>query len=262
MPGSAGYLYRRVHLRPRTSVGAVRGQLRHEWRARFVTARALRNGRLPRVTKRLPHCRTCGASIEHAATGRPRAHCSSACRQRAYNHRARKARRIARSDWWTPPDLAERVTDRHGIRLDGAANAVNRLVPDYLCPDHVDKARCDALGFRSWDSLANGGAVWVNPPYSPTPIVRGFLMRAAATAAAGTEITALLPHSVSTRWWAELVEAPGARIEPLGRLVFQGGHATGLPAPFPSALLVYEPRRGLVDRLVRLGSIPVGLLRS
>ena len=154
------------------------------------------------------------------------------------------------------------VLHRHGIRLDAAALARNALVPDYLGPDHTDPARRNALGFQSWNDLARGGGVWVNPPYQPTQDLRGFLGRAAATAAAGTEVAALVPYSPATRWWSETVEAPAARVEVVGRLAYGGPHSNGGRAPWASALLVYEPQRGLVDRLLRAGGAPLSLLRS
>ena len=86
---------------------------------------------------------------------------------------------------------------------------------------------------------------WLNPPYSQ---VRDFIAKAAAEAARGCTVVALVPARTDTRWWhaqvwdelqrtwKQGVEARFVR----GRLKF-GGAGNG--APFPSVVLVFRPTR-------------------
>lgn len=113
------------------------------------------------------------------------------------------------------------------------------LVPEYLGPDHVDKARRDALTVP-WGAFAGDGAVWLNPPYS-VPLIRDFLAKAVETALAGTKVIGLVPASTDTRWWHDFVTVPRAQAEFIvGRLRFGGPHSTGGPATFGSALITWS----------------------
>lgn len=125
------------------------------------------------------------------------------------------------------------------IALDAAACAQSRLVPDYLGPDHVVPARRDALT-RDWHALADGGAVYLNGPYTPS-LLRQFLAKAVETSTQGTDVVGLVPASTDTRWWHDYVTSSRASVEFLrGRLRFGGPHATGGPAMFGSALVVWK----------------------
>lgn len=188
-------------------------------------------------------CARCRTSLpEPAATGRPRRYCSTACRKAAYRRRASKPLRAARADWWTPPEVADHIRIEHHLGLDAAACERSTLVADnWLGPNHHDPTRRDALAHDHWADLTPKGAtVWVNPPYAP-PVLTKFLTRAAATAAAGTPVVALVPASTGTNWWHRTVVEAGASVEFIrGRLVFGGPHSTGGPAPWPSALVTYQ----------------------
>lgn len=176
------------------------------------------------------------------ATGRPRRYCRTACRKAAYRRRAGRVGKAARADWWTPAELARAMRDGNRLGLDAAACPVSTLVSDnWLGPAHTDRSRRDALALDHWANLAPAGTVvWLNPPYAPT-LLRRFLVRAAATADAGREVLCLVPASVGTNWWHELVVERGAAVEFLrGRLTFAGPHSTGGPAPWPSALVRYR----------------------
>jgi hypothetical protein len=148
----------------------------------------------------------------------------------------------SRDSWWTPAPLRERLLAEWDITLDAAACAQSRLVADYLGPDHVVPARRDAL-VRDWHALAEGGAVYLNGPYTPS-LLRQFLAKAVETATQGTDVVGLVPASTDTRWWHDHVTSSGADVEFLqGRLRFGGPHATGGPAMFGSALLVWRGSR-------------------
>jgi hypothetical protein len=131
------------------------------------------------------------------------------------------------------------VLEKWQVGLDAAAEVDSAIVPSYLGPDHVDPERRDALAYEDWASLAAGGVTYLNAPYLPIALLRGFLQRAVATAAAGTTVVALLPASTGAAWWWDFIIEPGATVEFLrGRLAFEGPHARpGGTAPWSSAIV-------------------------
>lgn len=212
------------------------------FRPYFVRLPALMKWRYGRPvgSRGKPRCPRCREVLpEGAGRGRPAVYCSPACRQSAYAKRKAKA---PRSDWWTPEFLRERLRAEWNLGLDAAASRANTVVPgNWLGLDHPDPDRRDALAFEHWAGLVEPGqAVYVNPPYTPVPAMRPFLERALATAAAGVSTVALVKASVGTKWWDDLVQAPGVRHEFIRRLTYDGPYAVGDPAPWPSALLFYE----------------------
>lgn len=183
-------------------------------------------------------CVSCGSPLRHAPTGRPRRFCSQACRQRDYARRRSTVTRSRnwRDNWHTPEQLRLRVLSEHPISLDAAACADSALVPNYLGPDHEQVSRRDALQC-DWASLAGGGVIWLNPPYS-APLLQTFLATAIATVEQGTTVLSLLPVATSSRWWFTFVTSQPCRVEFIPyRLAFGGPHASGRPAPFASALV-------------------------
>ena len=176
-------------------------------------------------------------------TGRPRAFCGAACRKRAHRERERnlRAKLADRENWWTPDTLRQRLLSEWNITLDAAATVPSRLVPAYFGPDHIDPERRDALAVAvSWAEYSGGGVVYLNPPYA-TLKLRRFLSKAVETSRTGTQVVGLIPASTDTKWWQEYVTIPGAEIEFLvGRLRFGGPHASGNPAMFGSALVVWK----------------------
>ena len=135
------------------------------------------------------------------------------------------------------------VRSQQELGMDAAASEASTAVPgNWLGPKHPEKARRDALAFGNWAALTPPGTnVWLNPPYYPPQLLRGFLERAVATAGEGVPVIALVPASTGTTWWHDLVVDVGASVEFLrGRLTFGGPHSTGGPAPWSSALVLYE----------------------
>src|SRR5262249_38508946 len=141
-----------------------------------------------------------------------------------------------------PPEVRQRALAEWPIKLDAAACEVSTLAPSYLGPDHLEPGRRDALAFDDWSKLADGGTVWLNPPYMPTATLSAFLARAVATAKRGTTVVGLVPASTGTRWWWTHIVDTGADIEFLrGRLAFGGPHSeAGTVAPWASALVIWR----------------------
>lgn len=202
-----------------------------------------------------------------AATGRPRRYCSAACRQSVH---ARRVRRRPRHAWWTPEPLRSIVTDVISPVLDAAACAESTLVAgNWFGPSHSDRDRRDALTL-GWAANTDGGWAWCNPPYQPTPLLRGFLDAAHATALDGSPVAALIPASVGTRWYIDTVAERATAVWVIpGRLAFDGPHSVGDVAPWSSVLAVYAPagrkreaKAALVEIRARYGAVYGGERRA
>ena len=166
-------------------------------------------------------------------------------------HRKRVRGKSARVDWWTPEHLRLRVRESWDLVLDAAACPESTLVPEsWLGPKHPDPARRDALTFPDWTLLVGDSgaadrgraAVYLNPPYSPPRVLNRFLETAARTRDAGLTVVTLIPASVGSHWWHDLVIDAGAHVDIIrGRVHYTGPHSSaGTPAPWPSAFVTYR----------------------
>jgi hypothetical protein len=102
-------------------------------------------------------------------------------------------------------------------------------------------AKCLRFFTASEDGLAQGwtGICWMNPPYGRGIGAR--MKKAADEAERGATVVCLVPARTDTKWWHHQAMERAAEIRLVrGRLKFGVGLA---PAPFPSALVVYRPRR-------------------
>lgn len=138
--------------------------------------------------------------------------------------------------WTTPKSLWAVLNTEFDFQLDAAALASSTLVADnWYGPDHPTVDRRDALT-RDWASDTSG-AVWLNPPYA-RGVTGRFVAKAAAEAINGLKVVCLVPARTDTAWWHDhVIDRCEVRFL-RGRLKFSGGCS---PAPFPSALLVFQP---------------------
>ena len=136
----------------------------------------------------------------------------------------------ASDNWATPQAFFDACNQEFGpFTLDVCASPTN--------------AKCDRFFTVSDDGLKQlwDGRVWMNPPYGRT--IGRWMQKAYESSLAGAFVACLVPARTDTAWWHEY--AARGRVRFLrGRLRF-GGHKHG--APFPSALVVFEPAR---DRAV------------
>lgn len=135
-------------------------------------------------------------------------------------------------EWYTPENVLDLVRTVGPIGLDPCAP---------LDKSNPTGARCvytseDNGLVRDWRGC---GLVYVNSPYGRA--LPAWTEKIAREAAAGCEIIALLPARTDTRWWQEHVVTAHALCFWRGRLKFRGAPA---PAPFPSAIAYFGPRRG------------------
>jgi hypothetical protein len=142
-------------------------------------------------------------------------------------------------EWYTPPQIVERVTAALGeIDLDPSWH-----------PESPVRARTTYA--RANDGLAQrwAGRVFLNPPYGRE--IDGWIAKLVEEYGHGavTEAIALVPARVDTEWFRRLDPFPRCFV--YGRLTFANADN---PAPFPSAV-VYLGRH--VERFVEAFS-PVG----
>lgn len=134
-----------------------------------------------------------------------------------------------KQDWATPQALFNSIAAEHGpFDLDVCATAAN--------------AKCG----RYFDSTMNGlsplsrwaGTCWMNPPYGRE--IGKWVEKAAKSVNNGParKVVCLLPARTDTRWWNDWVVPFGQVKFIRGRIKFEGAEHN---APFPSAIVVFEP---------------------
>ena len=90
---------------------------------------------------------------------------------------------------------------------------------------------------RNW-----GTRTYMNPPYGKH--IGKWMMKAYAESQLGKLVVCLVPSRTDTRWWHEwAVKATEIRFVK-GRLTFEGQNN---PAPFPSAIVIFESPSGVEE---------------
>lgn len=135
--------------------------------------------------------------------------------------------------WTTPVDFYNKVNKEFNFVLDAAALESSALCDKWYGPDHTDLNRRDAFNC-DWTEDANGGNIWLNPPYGKT--IGEWVAKAKLEALKGkSKIVCLIPARTDTSWFHDsCIEFEIRFIK--GRLRF-GGNGR---APFPSALVIME----------------------
>lgn len=145
--------------------------------------------------------------------------------------------------WTTPPELIEAAQFLLGWRfvLDTACDSHN-VVPGAFGYRHdmgVDGLREDwCADLSAWGGLVRSAAAWCNPPYSTAT---DWLRKAHH---AGCRVAVLIPARTDTAWRHDhVMRSDGVRAAQAvyllrGRVAFGSG---GQSAPFPSALVAYDP---------------------
>lgn len=140
----------------------------------------------------------------------------------------------SKSDLWgTPPEVFRLLNEVYDFQLDAASTDEN-----YLCPHHFT-SDCDGLA-QDW---ARHRRVWLNPPYGRT--ISQWMRKAYEESRKGCLVVCLVPARVDTKWWHDWVLNKAKVTFFKGRLRFirySNNHASRSGgAPFPSALVIYEP---------------------
>ena len=133
--------------------------------------------------------------------------------------------------WSTPKAFFEKCNEEFNFVLDAAALQSSALCDNWYGPDHPDESRRDAFT-RNWAEDADGGTIWLNPPYSRS--VKKWLEKADFEASRGGKIVLLVPSRTDTSWFHDYCLKHEVRYL-RGRLKFNNSMSN---APFPSALVV------------------------
>lgn len=125
--------------------------------------------------------------------------------------------------WATPQDFFDQQNAIHGFELN-------------VCATH-ENAKCARYFTKEDDGLAQEwrGVCWMNPPYGRG--IGAWMEKAYRSALAGAKVVCLVPARTDTAWWHDYA-AKGMVLFLRGRLKFGGSPNS---APFPSALVIFEP---------------------
>jgi phage N-6-adenine-methyltransferase len=181
---------------------------------------------------------TATATATSTAPDRPRPSASASGRSTAAPAVRAAVFSSASDDWPTPQAFFDARHAEFGFVVDACASSTNRKAGVYYGLDHADPDRRDGLaGDWAADAARLGGAIWLNPPYGRA--MGAWMAKAAAAAAAGATVVALVPARTDTAWFHDHVLACGAEVRHVrGRLKF--GEATS-SAPFASLVVVFRP---------------------
>lgn len=130
----------------------------------------------------------------------------------------------ASDDWPTPQAFFDKCNAEYGpFDLDACASVENHKAPRYFT--------------QADDGLAQvwSGKVWMNPPYGRT--IGTWMSKAYRASLNGAKVVCLVPARTDTAWWHDY--AMNGKITFIrGRLKFGNAKHS---APFPSALVIFEP---------------------
>lgn len=152
----------------------------------------------------------------------------------------------ASDEWRTPPELFSLLDSEFHFDVDVASSAENRLAPYWYGPQCP--VRSPALaGWVGQDGLEGAWSSWgtwfMNHPYSAS----GAWIRKAAEQGEFGAGVGLIPYMPSESWWG-VVDDTAAEVRRIPhRVKFMQPDGTYRDtARFPSAVVVWRPRVGLV----------------
>lgn len=131
----------------------------------------------------------------------------------------------ATDNWATPPDFFDRMNRKYGpFEIDVCASPEN--------------AKCERYYTNETDGLKQEwkGVCWMNPPYGRA-IVDWMRKAFESAKIGGATVVCLVPARTDTAWWHDFA-IKGEITFIRGRLKFGGSKWN---APFPSAVVVFEP---------------------
>jgi phage N-6-adenine-methyltransferase len=132
-----------------------------------------------------------------------------------------------RHDWETPDELFGQLDAEFGFDLDVCATAANTKCRHFFSPE------MNGLN-QSWR-----GICWMNPPYGSA--LPAWMAKAYVSSLEGATVVCLVPARTDTRWWHDFAMRGEIRLI-RGRVRFGEAHSS---APFPSAIVVFRPKRYL-----------------
>jgi phage N-6-adenine-methyltransferase len=133
--------------------------------------------------------------------------------------------------WATPAKFFADLNKEFNFVIDAAAVQSSALCDFWYGPDHPDLYMRDAFQ-RNWALDANGGNIFLNPPYGRT--IKDWMRKADFESKRGATVVCLVPSRTDTIWFQDYCLDKEVRFI-RGRLKFNDGVN---PAPFPSAVVV------------------------
>ncbi|MNQ74316.1 DNA N-6-adenine-methyltransferase (Dam) [compost metagenome] len=127
--------------------------------------------------------------------------------------------------WSTPQEFFDKYNNLYNFELDVCASDEN--------------AKCTKYYTKEVNSLTRRwvGVCWMNPPYGRE--IKDWMKKAYEESQNGATIVCLVPARTDTIWWHDY--AMKGKIEFIkGRLKFGRSKNS---APFPSAIVVFEPSK-------------------
>jgi phage N-6-adenine-methyltransferase len=159
-----------------------------------------------------------------------------------------------KEDWATPQALFDGLNRRYGpFDLDAAASNKNSKTRFYfsdngLTADWQDpKAQRERTGAGACMAFfpEPPKAVWLNPPYGRN--IGAWLRKAADEAEKGCRVVCLVPSRTGSRWFRDAAARCSEVVFIVGRITFDGAPS---PAPFDSAVIVFEPQKTYVHSIL------------
>ena len=144
------------------------------------------------------------------------------------------------SEWETPQDFYDKLNKKYKFTLDPCATHENHKCDKYYTMEE------DGLS-KSWE----GETVFVNPPYST---IGSWVEKSySESLKSGTTVVMLIPARTDTKYWHNYIMNKASTVYFVkGRLKFYNkviadytGRADLSPAPFPSAVIVFDFPLGL-----------------
>jgi phage N-6-adenine-methyltransferase len=133
---------------------------------------------------------------------------------------------VSKTDnWATPQHFFDDYNAKYHLTCDAAASARNAK-----CPKFFSKKQ-DGLK-QDWGTER----VWCNPPYGR--VLGKWMQKADDACRAGATVVMLVPSRTDTKWFHEIA-LKRKTVFIKGRLKFGNSKA---PAPFPSLVVVFQPR--------------------
>jgi site-specific DNA-methyltransferase (adenine-specific) len=140
-------------------------------------------------------------------------------------------------DWETPQDFFDELNKEFNFGWDLAASEENAKCDHFFT--EVDDATC-----QTWPDHC---VCWCNPPYGNKicAFVRQAYEQSKPTSiTSGVTTVMLIPARTDTRWFHDYIYGKHEVRFIKGRLRFVGAPH---PAPFPSMLVIFRPRRVYED---------------
>ena len=140
------------------------------------------------------------------------------------------------SDWWTPYELKNILSNEFSFCLDAAADEKNKICDDYISEE------LDALK-TPWI----GSTIWCNPPYGKghSHTIKEFVKRGYEQhIEQKNTVVMLLPAYTDPKYWKDYcVKAHEIRFL-VGRLQFLEAGKKKMSARFPSAIVIWKYIQG------------------